>query len=153
MLTLVGSVSSCSGFVTASNGLEPRFYQRSRTRNITMYGSEHSSSIGMAVAFPVRSKRAFDPAAFVATICEGRKAGVFPRVFPKKQPIFAQGDAADAVFYLWTGKVRLTVVSKTGKEATIAILNDGSFFREGSLAGQARRMGTATAMTDSVLAY
>jgi CRP-like cAMP-binding protein len=67
---------------------------------------------------------------------------------PKKQTVFAQGDPADAVFYLQTGKVRLTVVSKTGKEATIGILSDGSFFCEGSLAGQPLRMGTATAMTD-----
>jgi CRP-like cAMP-binding protein len=69
-------------------------------------------------------------------------------LFPKKQTIFAQGDPADAVSYLQTGKVRLTVVSKTGKEATIGILSDGSFFGEGSLAGQPLRMGTATAMTD-----
>ena len=52
------------------------------------------------------------------------------------------------MFYLQTGKIRRTVVSKTGKEATIGILSDGSFFGEGSLAGQALRMGTATAMTD-----
>jgi CRP-like cAMP-binding protein len=69
-------------------------------------------------------------------------------LFPKKQTVFAQGDPADAVFYLQTGKVRLTVVSKPGKEATIGILSDGSFFGEGSLAGQPLRMGTATAMTD-----
>jgi CRP-like cAMP-binding protein len=69
-------------------------------------------------------------------------------LFPKKQTVFAQGDPADAVFYLQTGKVRLTVVSKNGKEATIGILSDGSFFGEGSLAGQPLRMGTATAMTD-----
>ena len=69
-------------------------------------------------------------------------------LFPKKQTIFTQGDPADAVFYLHTGKVRLTVVSKTGKEATVGILSDGSFFGEGSLAGQALRMGSATAMTD-----
>jgi len=69
-------------------------------------------------------------------------------LFPKKQNFFAQGDPADAVFYLQTGKVRLTVVSKTGKEATVGILSDGSFFGEGSLAGQALRMGSATAMTD-----
>ena len=68
--------------------------------------------------------------------------------FREKQTIFAQGDSADAVFYLQTGKVRLTVVSKEGKEATIGILSDGSFFGEGSLAGQLLRMGTATAMTD-----
>src|SRR5579864_6180036 len=86
----------------------------------------------------------FDPQVFLDTIGEGRKA----LLFPKKQTIFAQGDPADAVFYLQTGKVRLTVVSKDGKEATIGILSDGSFFGEGSLAGQPLRMGSATAMSD-----
>jgi CRP-like cAMP-binding protein len=86
----------------------------------------------------------FDPQVFLDTIGEGRKAVLFP----KKQTIFAQGDPADAVFYLQTGRVRLTVVSKDGKEATIGILSDGSFFGEGSLAGQPLRMGSATAMTD-----
>jgi CRP/FNR family cyclic AMP-dependent transcriptional regulator len=69
-------------------------------------------------------------------------------LFPKKQTVFAQGDPADAVFYLQTGKVRLTVVSKNGKEATIGMLSEESFFGEGSLAGQPLRMGSATAMTD-----
>jgi len=86
----------------------------------------------------------FNPHAFLATIGEGRK--VLP--FKKRQTIFGQGDPADAVFYLQTGKVRLTVVSKAGKEATIGILSEGSFFGEGSLAGQALRMGAAIAMTD-----
>jgi CRP-like cAMP-binding protein len=71
--------------------------------------------------------------------------------FGKKQTIFSQGDAADAVFYLQKGKVRLTVVSKIGKEATLGILNEKQFFGEGSLAGQALRMGSATAMTDCEL--
>jgi CRP/FNR family cyclic AMP-dependent transcriptional regulator len=91
-----------------------------------------------------KKSRAFDPEALLATVGEGRKA----MRFPKKQTIFAQGDAADAVFYLQSGKVKLAVVSKTGKEATIGILSERSFFGEGSLAGQALRMGTATAMTD-----
>ena len=91
--------------------------------------------------------RDFDLNNFLATIGEGRT--MVP--FPKKQTIFTQGDAADAVFYLRTGKVRLTVLSKTGKEATIGILSDGSFFGEGSLAGQPLRMGSATAMTDCAL--
>src|ERR1700747_1245962 len=91
-----------------------------------------------------KKSREFDPEALLATIGEGRKA----MLFPKKHTIFAQGDPAEAVFYLQTGKVRLTVVSKTGKEATIGILSDGSFFGEGSLAGQVLRMGSATAMTD-----
>ena len=69
-------------------------------------------------------------------------------VVARKHGIFMQGDAADAVFYLQKGKVRLTVVSKIGKEATIGILNEGNFFGEGSLAGQSLRMGSAVAMTD-----
>jgi CRP-like cAMP-binding protein len=69
-------------------------------------------------------------------------------LFQKKQTIFTQGDPADAVFYIQTGKVSLTVVSADGKEATIAILRDGDFFGEGGLAGQPLRMGSATAMTD-----
>ena len=91
-----------------------------------------------------KARRDFDPQAFLATISQGRKLVIFL----KRQTIFAQGDSADAVFYLQTGKVKLTVVSKTGKEATIGILGEGNFFGEGSLAGQALRMGAATAMTD-----
>jgi CRP-like cAMP-binding protein len=91
-----------------------------------------------------KKRRDFDPLAFLATIGDGRKFVLFP----KKQIIFAQGDTADAVFHIQTGKVRLTVVSNDGKEATIGILGDGEFFGEGSLAGQALRMGSATAMTD-----
>jgi len=92
----------------------------------------------------VKKKRDFDPHSFLATIGEGRKFVLFP----KRHGIFAQGDTADAVFYVQTGKVKLTVVSKTGKEATVGILGEGDFFGEGSLAGQPLRMGSATAMTD-----
>jgi CRP/FNR family transcriptional regulator, cyclic AMP receptor protein len=91
-----------------------------------------------------KKNRQFDPEALLATIGEGRKA----MLFPKRRTIFAQGNPADAVFYLQTGKVKLAVVSKTGKEATIGILGDRSFFGEGSLAGQPLRMGTATAISD-----
>ena len=99
------------------------------------------------MAIPARKNREFDPSTFLATIGEGRKS----LTVPKKQGIFAQGDPADAVFYIQKGKVRLAVVSKTGKEATIGILGDGNFFGEGSLAGQALRMGSAVAMTDCSL--
>jgi CRP/FNR family cyclic AMP-dependent transcriptional regulator len=98
----------------------------------------------MTPAALAKKKRAFDPKTFLASIGEGRKIVEFA----KKQTIFSQGDPADAVFHLQTGKVRLTVVSKIGKEATLGILNDGSFFGEGALAGQTLRMGSATAMTD-----
>jgi CRP/FNR family transcriptional regulator, cyclic AMP receptor protein len=91
-----------------------------------------------------KKSRGFDPHAFLATIGEGRKVVLFA----KKQGNFAQGDAADAVFYVQTGKVKLTVVSKTGKEATIGILGEGDFFGEACLVGQPLRMLTATAMTD-----
>jgi CRP/FNR family cyclic AMP-dependent transcriptional regulator len=96
---------------------------------------------------PVTKKRDFDPKKFLATIGEGRKVVAFS----KKQRIFTQGDPTDAVFYIETGKVRLTVVSKAGKEATLGILSQGEFFGEGSLAGQVSRMGSATAMTDCQL--
>jgi CRP/FNR family cyclic AMP-dependent transcriptional regulator len=92
-------------------------------------------------------KREFDPTTFLATIGEGRKI----LAVQKKQTIFTQGDGADAVFYIQAGRVRLTVVSKEGKEATIGILKEGDFFGEGALAGQKVRMGSAAAMTDCEL--
>jgi CRP/FNR family cyclic AMP-dependent transcriptional regulator len=101
----------------------------------------------MTQTLPVRKKRDFDPRTFLATIGEGRTVVAFP----KKQPIFTQGEAADAVFYIQEGKVRLTVVSKVGKEATLGILGQGEFFGEGGLAGQPLRMGSAVAMTDCEL--
>jgi CRP/FNR family transcriptional regulator, cyclic AMP receptor protein len=94
-----------------------------------------------------KKKHGFDPKRFLATIGEGRKIVLVPG----KQTIFTQGDAADAVFYIQKGKVRLTVVSEKGKEATIAILNPGDFCGEGGLAGQPLRMGSAIAMTDCEL--
>jgi CRP-like cAMP-binding protein len=87
----------------------------------------------------------FDPKTFLSTINGGgRKIAAFS----KKQTIFAQGDSADAVFYIQRGKVKLTVVSKLGKEATTGILNEGSFFGEGCLTGQHLRLCSATALTD-----
>jgi CRP/FNR family cyclic AMP-dependent transcriptional regulator len=100
-----------------------------------------------SAAVAAKKKREFDPNTFLATIGDGRKM----LAVPKKQMVFAQGDAADAVFYIQKGKVRLTVVSKTGKEATIGIVTEGNFFGEGSLAGQVLRMGSAAAMTDCEL--
>jgi CRP-like cAMP-binding protein len=87
----------------------------------------------------------FDPKTFLSTINGGgRKIAAFP----KKQAIFVQGDSSDAVFYILRGKVKLTVVSKPGKEATIGILSERDFFGEGCLAGQILRLCSATAMTD-----
>jgi CRP-like cAMP-binding protein len=86
----------------------------------------------------------FDTKTFLSTINGGRKI----EAFLKKQTIFAQGDSADAVYYVQEGKVKLTVVSQIGKEATIGILNKGDFFGEGCLTGQPLRLCSATAMTD-----
>ena len=86
----------------------------------------------------------FNPKKFLSTIDGGRKIAAFP----KKQTIFVQGDPSDCVFYVQKGKVKLTVVSKTGKEATIGILDEGDFFGEGCLTGQPLRMCSATAVTD-----
>src|ERR1700688_3497316 len=94
------------------------------------------------VAPKKRSK--FDPQTFLSTLDGGRKIVAFP----KKQTIFVQGDSSDAVFYIQKGKVKLTVVSARGKEATIGILNEGEFFGEGCLTGQALRLCSATAVTD-----
>lgn len=98
----------------------------------------------MSPAAATKRKRAFDPDRFLATIGQGRKSFAVAR----RKRIFSQGDAADAVFYIQKGKVRLTVVSQAGKEATIGILSEENFFGEGSLAGQPLRMGSAAAMTD-----
>ena len=96
---------------------------------------------------PTQKKGDFDPATFLATIGRGRKKVTLP----KKRVIFAQGDRADSVFFIQKGKVRLTVVSKVGKEATVGILSPGDFFGEGALAGQLLRMGFASTMTECQL--
>jgi CRP/FNR family cyclic AMP-dependent transcriptional regulator len=91
-----------------------------------------------------KKQRNFSPKTFLSTIDSGRTIAAFP----KKRTIFAQGEASDAVLYIQEGKVKLTVVSEGGKEATIGILNKGDFFGEGCLTGQLVRMCSATAMTD-----
>jgi CRP/FNR family cyclic AMP-dependent transcriptional regulator len=83
----------------------------------------------------------------LVTIGEGRTI----REFTEKETIYAQGAECDAVFYIQSGKVRLTVLATDGKVATIAILNECDFFGEGCLAGQPLRMASATAMTDCEL--
>ncbi len=70
--------------------------------------------------------------------------------YKKGQALFSQGDSADSIFQIQKGKVKLTVVSSQGKEAVIALLAGGDFAGEGCLVGQARRVATATTMTDCV---
>jgi len=91
----------------------------------------------------------FNPLAFLSTIGKGREM----LSFQKKDTIFAQGDSTDGLFFIQKGKVRLSVVSERGKEATLAILGERDFFGESGLAGQLLRMSSATAITDCILLH
>jgi CRP/FNR family transcriptional regulator, cyclic AMP receptor protein len=92
-----------------------------------------------------RQTKRFDPKIFLANVGVGRTV----RHYRPKQAIFSQGDRADSVFYVQQGKVKLTVLSKQGKEATIALLGTGDFLGEGCIASdQPLRLATATAVTD-----
>ena len=86
----------------------------------------------------------FDPKKFLATVNGGRTISTYR----KGERLFAQGEAADSVFYIQKGKVKVTVLSEQGKEAVVAILGPEEFCGEGCLTGQKRRIATATAMTD-----
>jgi CRP-like cAMP-binding protein len=89
----------------------------------------------------------FDP----QTLLTGIAAGKSIREYKADDSIFLQGDSADAVFYIQTGKVKLTVVSTSGKEAVIAHLTEKSFFGEGALAGQTLRISTASTLQSSTV--
>ena len=95
---------------------------------------------------PARSDGHFDPTKFLETAATGRVVSTHE----KKEVIFSQGDAADAVIYIKRGKVKVTVLSKQGKEAVVALLGADEFLGEGCLIGQPRRLATATAMTECV---
>ena len=89
-------------------------------------------------------KSVFDLKVFLATVGEGRSIANWN----KGQVIFAQGDPADALFFIQKGQVKVTTLSKQGKEAVVAILGEGDFFGEGCVAGQPLRISTQTAITD-----
>ena len=102
---------------------------------------------GKAAGADSAGNAAFGSRFFLTTLAEANVS----REYKEDESVFAQGDAADAVFYIESGKIKLTVVSKSGKEAVIAILAEGSFFGEGCLAGQTLRISTARAVTRSIL--
>jgi CRP-like cAMP-binding protein len=81
---------------------------------------------------------------FLASVGVGKTVAKYQR----EQPIFRQGEAADAVFYIEQGKVQITVVSEEGKERVVAMLEPGQFFGEGCMAGQSLHLATASAMTE-----
>ena len=92
-------------------------------------------------------RRPFDPEGFIARVGDGRSN----RTCAADKTVFAQGDVADAVFYIQQGQIKLSVVSEQGKEAIVAMLGPDEFFGEACLAGQSRRLATATAMTDCTI--
>ena len=89
----------------------------------------------------------FNPQQFLAQVGKGKTT----LTCPKNRILFSQGDAADAVFYIQTGQVKLTVISSQGKEAIVAMLEPGAFVGEGRLAGQLVCLATAAATERSTL--
>jgi CRP-like cAMP-binding protein len=94
-----------------------------------------------------KEKLPFDPKVFLAKVNGGRATSDYR----KDKIVFRQGDPADAVFYIRSGKVKATVVSEQGKEAVVALLGTGDFFGEGCLTGQPLRLSTVSTMTECVI--
>lgn len=90
---------------------------------------------------------AFDPKAFLAIVGEGKTI----LEFQKDKIVFAQGDAADTVFYIQKGRVKVVVISEQGKEAVVGIFGPGQFFGEGCMNGHSVRIATTTAMEDCLV--
>jgi CRP/FNR family cyclic AMP-dependent transcriptional regulator len=95
-----------------------------------------------------KRKPPFDPKVFLSKVNGGRSIAAYP----KDQIVYSQGDPADSVFFIQSGKVKKTVVSEQGKEAVVALLGTDDFFGEGCLAGETLRLATVSAMTKCVIA-
>jgi CRP-like cAMP-binding protein len=95
-----------------------------------------------------KAKLPFDPKEFLLKVNGGRAVSDYR----KDQTVFRQGEPANAVFYIESGKAKKTVVSEQGKEAVVALLNAGDFFGEGCLAGEMLRLSTVTALTKCTIA-
>jgi CRP/FNR family transcriptional regulator, cyclic AMP receptor protein len=93
------------------------------------------------------AKRQFDPLAFLAKVGTGKTI----LKYRKGRIIYAQGEDADQIYYIQSGKIKVTVVSEQGKEAVVGLLEAGQFFGEGCLNGQAVRIGTARAMEECLI--
>jgi CRP/FNR family transcriptional regulator, cyclic AMP receptor protein len=110
-----------------------------------MFANASSGKMGSLVR--KRRKTAFDPKRFLARAGEGKTISRYR----KDEIVFAQGQVADAVFYIQHGKVKLTVASKQGKDAAIAIVGPGDFFGEACLNGHALRIATTRAVDECVI--
>jgi CRP/FNR family cyclic AMP-dependent transcriptional regulator len=96
---------------------------------------------------PKAAKALFDPKLFLAKVGEGK----IILKFDKNQVVFSQGDAADTVFYIQKGRIKVLVVSEQGKEAVVGILEPGQFFGEGCLNGHVLRISTTMAMEECLI--
>jgi CRP/FNR family transcriptional regulator, cyclic AMP receptor protein len=94
-----------------------------------------------------KAKSLFDPKLFLAKVGEGKTI----LNLEKNQTVFAQGEIADAVFYIQKGRIKILVVSEQGKEAVVGILEPGQFFGEGCLNGHSLRISTATSMEECLI--
>jgi CRP/FNR family transcriptional regulator, cyclic AMP receptor protein len=95
-----------------------------------------------------RTKQAsFDPKVFLAKVGDGKTI----QQYRKDQVVFAQGDAADTIFYIQNGRVKVVVISEQGKEAVVGILEPGQFFGEGCMNGHSLRIATTTAMEECLV--
>ena len=92
----------------------------------------------------IKRRRLFNPKSFLARVGTGRSIATYR----KGQVVFSQGDAADAVFYIQSGKIKLSVVSERGKEAVVGLLGPTHFFGEGCLNGHTLRVTSATAIEE-----
>jgi CRP/FNR family transcriptional regulator, cyclic AMP receptor protein len=105
------------------------------------------STPGVKGLMPKATKNLFDPKLFLAKVGEGTTVLKFDR----NAVVFSQGDAADSVFYIQKGRMKVLVVSEQGKEAVVGIMEPGQFFGEGCLNGHPLRISTTTAMEDCVV--
>ena len=120
---------------------EQRGTQGERRKSLRLAASRAVRLSSVKMSAPPQLAASFDPRILLTKLSVGKTS----REYLVDESVFSQGDPADAVFYIQSGKVKLTVVSKSGKEAVVAILPQDSFFGEGCLAGQPLRMATASA--------
>jgi CRP-like cAMP-binding protein len=123
--------------------MEKKERKTSGNQHAPLVPAVHGATLNSAKAGASRERiAAFDPHIFLTKLAAGKTS----REYKGDESVFSQGDAADAVFYIQSGQVKLTAVSAQGKEAVVALLPEASFFGEGCLAGQPIRMATATAV-------
>jgi CRP/FNR family cyclic AMP-dependent transcriptional regulator len=146
IISELGKNSQCSGLemrvaTIAAHSLKKRRTTAAKEGTPTDGGSVKSLVATISDTSASDVVATFDPRVLLTKLTAGKTT----RNYASDEPIFSQGDPADAVFYVQSGRVKLTVVSKSGKEAVVAILLKDSFFGEGCLAGQPLRMSTASA--------